>query len=206
MMPAKRCPLGTMFRNTEKTGCDRCLTSSVRTPAQSAKDLVSPFCPRRYTSHFFCLICWQETRTSAPWGFVSGNWCKANAWHKWDVANRSLSDKRAQRASNGFGSRKLSIGSTFSSHRPWWRSWKVELGAFSILLWDTLRRKIPPPRIRVLRVLHPHSAVSIFRTFMVFLLSYWVGDGGARGRHAFPKDPSNGSLNEPPMPSICVSK
>lgn len=38
---------------------------------------------------------------------------------------------------------RIPAGPLFSFCGLWFRSRKVELGAFSILLWDTLRRKIP---------------------------------------------------------------
>lgn len=101
--------------------------------------------------------------------------CWAQITHFWQQSARK---KRAQRASSDFGIRKFSSRSTFSSHGPWWRSWEVELGAFGTLLWGTLRRETLTLRTRVSRILHPRCTVSILVTFMFFLLSDWVGDGG----------------------------
>lgn len=69
-------PLRTVFRNTEKPGCDGCLMSKCKywSPSLLRTLFLSP---RLRTSHFICLMCWRETRAYALWSFVSDSWCKA---------------------------------------------------------------------------------------------------------------------------------
>lgn len=143
--------------------------------------------PRPCALHFIFLLCWQETRTSAPWSFVPGNWYKApkpmlstNETFQtgvcWKKRPRSVQwfwrqDAFQQGPSSpsvdcGSGAGRLNLVPSASCCGTHWEG------------------RSPIMRIWV-PGMHMFTQHSFAGTRKLLLSFYWVGEGGARCRAVF---------------------